>query len=235
MGSDASSLVRTRPGSSPAKSSIPVAPFIASVKNLQDIIGEIEARLDEKDEVRELAIKSSRALARLCSATIHALHKSEDSDTPLREAREEAMKLRSVLEEHPDLYHSGFVENALQELCEAAVVDAIAHGKPLPSPSDLGATDASYLLGLGDAVGELRRFALEELRRGNVKAAAEDLKTMEDIFDALVRFDYPSGLVAVKRKQDVARSLIEKTRGEIVVATRGKALEDKLDRLERGI
>jgi len=203
------------------------------VKGLKDIIGEIESRLDEKDEVRELALKSSRAIARLSSAAIHGLHKGEDSETPLREAREEAMKLRSVLEEHPDLYHSGFVENALQELCEAAVVDAIAHGRPLPGPSELGATDASYLLGLGDAVGELRRFALEELRRGNVATAADHLKTMEDIFDLLVRFDYPSGLVAMKRKQDIARSLIEKTRGELSVATRGKALEEKLDRLER--
>ncbi len=208
------------------------APLHSLVKNLRDIIGEIEARLDEKDEVRELALKSSRAIARLSGAAIHGLHKGEDSGAPLREAKEEAMKLRSVLEDHLDLYHSGFVENALQELCEATIVHAIAHGKPLPSPRDCGATDASYLLGLGDAVGELRRFALEELRRGNVSGAGEHLKKMEDIFDVLIRFDYPTALVALKRKQDVARSLIEKTRGEVAVATRGKALEDKLDRVE---
>ena len=142
------------------------------------------------------------------------------------------MKLKSVLEDHPELYHAGFVENALQELAEAAIVHAIAKGMPLPSPREAGATDASYLLGLGDVVGELRRFALEALRRGDVAGAADHLKTMEDIFDALVRFDYPTALVALKRKQDVARSLIEKTRGEIAVATRGKALEDKIDRLE---
>ncbi len=202
------------------------------MKNLRDIIGEIEARLDEKDEVRELALKSSRAIARLSSAAIHSLHKGEDADASLREAREEAMKLRSVLEEHPDLYHSGFVENALQELCEASIVYAIAHGSPLPGPKECSATDASYLLGLGDAVGELRRFALEGLRRGDVAGAADHLKKMEDIFDALVRFDYPTALVALKRKQDIARSLIEKTRGEVAVATRGKALEDKIDHLE---
>jgi translin len=203
------------------------------VKNLRDIIGEIEARLDEKDEVRELALKSSRTIARLSSGAIHGLHKGEDSEAVLREAREEAMNLRSVLEDHLEIYRSGFVENALQELCEASIVHAIAQGKPLPSPRDCVATDAAYLLGLGDAVGELRRFALEELRRGNVAGAADHLKTMEDIFDALMRFDYPTALVALKRKQDVVRSLIEKTRGEVAVATRGKALEDKLDRLER--
>jgi len=202
------------------------------VKNLTDIIGEIEAHLDEKDEVRELALKSSRAIARLSGAAIHGLHKGADSEGPLREAREEAMKLRSVLEDQPDLFHSGFVENALQELCEASIIHAIAHGKLLPSPKECAATDASYLLGLGDAVGELRRFALEDLRRGNVAGAADHLKTMEDIFDSLVRFDYPTAIVALKHKQDVARSLIEKTRGEVAVATRGKALEDKLDRIQ---
>jgi len=204
----------------------------STVKNLRDIIGEIESRLDEKDEVRELALKSSRAIARLSSAAIHGLHKGEDSETPLREARDEAMKLRSVLEDHPDLLHSGFVENALQELCEAAIVHAIAHGKPLPGPKECAATDAAYLLGLGDVVGEIRRFALEELRRGTVAKAAEHLKTMEEIFDVLIRFDYPTALVALRHKQDVARSLIEKTRGEVAVATRGKALEDKLDRID---
>lgn len=204
-----------------------------AVKNLRDVIGEIEARLDEKDEVRELALKSSRAIARLSSAAIHGLHKGDDAEGPLRDAQEEAMKLRSVLEEHQDLYHAGFVENALQELCEAAVVHAIARGRALPGPKECSATDAAYLLGLGDVVGELRRFALEGLRHGDVAGAADFLKKMEDIFDALVRFDYPTALVALKRKQDVARSLIEKTRGEVAVATRGKALEDKLDRLER--
>ena len=204
----------------------------STVKNLKDIIGQIESRLDEKDEVRELALKSSRVIGRLSSASIHGLHKGEDSETPLREAREEAMKLRSVLEDHPDLVHSGFVENALQELCEASIIHAISTGKPLPGPKECAATDAAYLLGLGDVVGEIRRFALEELRRGNVARAAEHLKTMEDIFDVLIRFDYPTALVALKHKQDVARSLIEKTRGEVAVATRGKALEDKLDRID---
>lgn len=207
--------------------------MLVAVKNLPEIIDEIEARLDEKDEVRELALKSSRAIARLAGAAIHRLHKGEGSGPELLEAREEALKLRSLLEDHPDLYHAGFVESALQEVCEAAVVHAILAGKALPGPKELGATDTAYLLGLGDSVGELRRLALEALRRGDVASAADHLKRMEDIFDGLLRFDYPNAIVALKRKQDVARSLIEKTRGELAVATRGKALEDKIDSLRK--
>ena len=199
------------------------------MKNLPDIIGEIEARLDEKDEVRELALKSSRTIARLAGSALHRLHRGEDSKAELREAQEEALKLRSLLEGHPEMYHSGFVESALQEVVEAAVVHAIFAAKTLPAPKELGATDTAYLLGLGDAVGELRRLALEGLRRGDIGGAAEYLKRMEDIFDQLIRFDYPNAIVALRRKQDIARSLIEKTRGELAVATRGKALEDKID------
>ena len=199
------------------------------MKNLDDLIGEIESRLDEKDEVRELTIKSSRTIARLSGSAIQGMHRGQDVGSQLQDAREEVFKLKSLLKDHPDLYHAGFVENAMQEACEAFLVHAILEADALPSPKELGVTDTSYLLGLGDVVGELRRFALEHLRRGEVHRASAYLEQMERILDALMRFDYPTALVALKRKQDVARSLIEKTRGEVAVAARSQELADKLD------
>jgi len=199
------------------------------VKNLDDVIGEIESRLDEKDEVRELTIKSSRTIARLSGSVIQALHRGADVSAQLHETREEVLKLKSLLEDHPDLFHAGIVENAMQEACEAFLVHAIIESEPLPRPKELGVTDTAYLLGLGDVVGELRRLALEHLRRGDIHPASAFLEKMERILDALMRFDYPTALVALKRKQDVARSLIEKTRGEVAVAAGNQALADKLD------
>lgn len=199
------------------------------MRNLDEVIGDIEGRLDEKDEVRELAIKSSRTIARLSGSAIQGMHRGEDVAGALRETREEVMKLRSLLDGHPDLAHAGFVENAMQEACEAVVVHAVLQGADLPTPKELGVTDTAFLLGLGDTVGELRRFALEGLRHGDVGSASAHLETMERILDALMRFDYPTALVALKRKQDVARGLIEKTRGEVAVAARNQALADKLD------
>ncbi|HKZ98651.1 MAG TPA: translin family protein, partial [Thermoplasmata archaeon] len=169
------------------------------MKNLDEVIGEIEARLDEKDEVRELAIKSSRTIARLSGSAIQGMHRGEDVGATLRETREEVMKLRSLLEGHPDLYHAGFVENAMQEACESFLVHAILEADLLPSPKELDVTDTSFLLGLGDTVGELRRFALENLRRGDTRVAWSYLEKMERILDALMRFDYPTSLVALKR------------------------------------
>jgi translin len=199
------------------------------MKNLDDVIEGIEGRLDEKDEVRELTIKSSRTIARLSGSAIQGMHRGQDVGSQLQETREEILKLRSLLNDHPDLYHTGIVENAMQEACEAFIVHAIAEAEELPSPKEIGVTDTAYLLGLGDVVGELRRFSLEHLRHGDIKLASAFLEKMERLLDALMRFDYPTALVALKRKQDVARSLIEKTRGEVAVAARSQELADKLD------
>ena len=199
------------------------------MKNLDDVISDIETRLDEKDEVRELAIKSSRTIARLAGSVIQGMHRNEDVVTSLQETREEVHKLKSLLDGHPDLLHAGFVENAMQEACESFFVHAILEGEPFPEPKALGVTDTSYLLGLGDAIGEMRRLSLSRLRDGDVGGATRFLEQMERILDALMRFDYPTALVALKRKQDVARSLIEKTRGEVAVAAQGQELAKKLD------
>src|SRR5437773_1766346 len=99
------------------------------MKNLDDVIEEIESRLDEKDEVRELTIKSSRTIARLSGSAIQGMHRGHDVDTQLQETREEILKLRSLLKDHPDLYHTGIVENAMQEACEAFLVHSILEGE----------------------------------------------------------------------------------------------------------
>lgn len=199
------------------------------VKNLDEVISEIEGRLDEKDEVRELAIKSSRTIARLAGTAIQGMHRGEAMQVALQETREEVLKLRSLLDGHPDLFHAGFVENAMQEACEAFLFHSILEARDLPTPKECGVTDTAYLLGLGDVVGELRRCALTALRDGNVSDASHFLERMERILDALMRFDYPTALVALRRKQDIARSLIEKTRGEVAVAARSHELSKKLD------
>ena len=198
------------------------------MKDLDAIIRRIEAELDEKDEVREVALKSARSIVRLAGASIRGMHRGEAIDGTLATAREETQKLRALLSEHPDLWFGGAVEGALQEVSEAAIVRAIVSGSPLPSPTELGVTSPAYLLGLADAVGELRRFALDHLRVGRVEEAAAYLDRMEEIFDALLRFDHPDAIVPLRHKQDVARGLVERTRGELAVAAHGTALERRL-------
>jgi translin len=205
------------------------------MENLNEIMDQIEKNLDDKDEIREVALKSCRAITRLSTAITQGVHRKEKVDEIFQEARGEASRLRSLLQGHPDLLHAGFVESAFQELCEAAILIAVIKGKNLPTPNELDATDTSYLLGLADTIGELRRFTLECLRGGDVENAENYLQKMERFYEYLIRFDYPNALVSIRRKQDIARSLIEKTRGELAVAVRGRTLERKLDELEKKI
>ncbi len=199
---------------------------------LREILDDIEGEMEEKDTVRELALKSSRAIARLSVSAIGGLHRNDDVSGFLGEAREEALKLRSLLKGHPDIFHSGFVENAHQDMTEAAVAHSLIRDSKLPHPQDLAVTGRAYVLGLGDVIGELRRYALERLMEGEVGEAMDALEAMEAIYQGLMRFNYPTALMAVKRKQDIARGLLEKTRGEVAVALRSFELEKRLDELK---
>ena len=127
---------------------------------------------------------------------------------------DEAQQLAACSRNDPDIWNSGIVVDAMQELAEAAIIIAIANSDDLPTPEELGVPMTSYLLGFADAIGELRRFCLEALREGRMEAAIINLEMMEEMFQVLMRFDYPDALVSIRRKQDIARSLLEKTRGE---------------------
>jgi translin len=203
------------------------------MQNLGEIAQRIQGSLEEKDTVREIAIKSSRAIIRMSSAVVHGMHKGQDGEALLVEAIEEAHKLRSVLLEHLDIWYSGIVQDALQEVAEAAVLNAIVHHQQLPDPESLGMPDSSYLMGMADTIGELRRFSLEALRQGNTSAAEAYLDIMEELFLVIMGFDYPDALVSIRRKQDIARSVLEKTRGDVSVAVSGERLQARLAELEK--
>lgn len=197
------------------------------MERLEDIASQIEEELDEKEEVREIAMKASRSIVRLCGGAVRALHREKDVERSIAEATEEINKLLAITRDFPDIKHAGFVETAMQEYVEARIFQNLLEEKEIPSPAELGVTPESYLLGFGDLIGELRRQALDNVRRGEVEKASGQLETMEHLYEFLMRFHYPSSLVAIKRKQDVARGVLEKTRGEVAVAIRTHSLEKK--------
>jgi translin len=201
------------------------------MKNLEKVVSRIETELDEKDQIREIALKSSRAIVRLAGGILKGMHRDESPGGSLEELRDEVSRLTNLLTEHPDVANAGYVENALQEYTEVGIVMAVLERGDVPSPEDLGVGSVPYLLGLGDTIGELRRFCLDDLRTGRADRAAERLDQMEELTGAIMRFDYPDAIVAIRKKQDVARSLLEKTRGEMTVAMSNRQLSDRLDEL----
>jgi len=204
-----------------------------AMRNLDEIAIRLQEELDEKDTVREIAIKSARAIIRLSGGAVHSIHKGEDATQMLSTALEESARLKSLLEVHPDIWTSGLVSDALQEMAEAAMVHSIQEGEDLPTPEELGVPPAPYLLGLADTIGEIRRFTLISLREGKMQEAIAYLDMMEEMFLVLMRFDYPQALVAIRRKQDIARSLVEKTRGDVTLAVSSRRLQERIDELNK--
>lgn len=206
---------------------------MTSLRGLDAIVAGIERDLDARDRIRETSLTAARTIIRLAGGAMRGMHRGENVARPLRAVRAEVARLRRTLHGSPEVLHGGAVEAALQEAAEAEIVNAVLHARSLPEPAVLGVTSAAYVLGLGDAIGELRRLTLDRVRTGDMKEANRFADAMEEMYHALLRFDYPDPIVAVRHKQDVARGLLERTRGELAVATRSAELEKKLARLVR--
>ena len=202
-----------------------------AVNGLNDIASDIESQLNEKEEVREVAIKSSRNIVRLCGMAVRSMHLGTDPEPDIASATDELQKLVGITRDFPDILHSGIVESAMQEFVEVRVLFAYTREAPLPSHKTLGVTPEAYILGVGDVIGEIRRLALDNIRKGAVDGAAKHLEHMEMLYDFLMNFNYPSSMVAVRHKQDVARGILEKTRGDVTNAIRSHSLEKMLKKM----
>jgi len=201
------------------------------MKNLDKIVNKIEKSIDDKDKIREQALRASREIIIGCRKAIQSIHQDlmKEAKSNIKKASTKLQGLYELTKGHPELYHAGFVENAAQELVEAHCLYNIMKGEDLPDPDKIQTTYSSYLLGLCDLVGELRRSALDSIRHDKSKEADNYLTMMENIYDVIIRFDYPSGLIPIRKKQDMARNLIERTRGEIAIATCERRIEYHTD------
>ncbi|MEM0466304.1 MAG: RNA-binding protein [Candidatus Thermoplasmatota archaeon] len=199
------------------------------MNNLDSIIGKIDKHITEKDSIREQALRLSRDIIISCRKAIQLLHRNDfiHAQELITKASNTLVQLYDITKPYPDLFHAGFVENAGQEVAEAWCLQNIMQGKDLPDPDAIQTTYSSYLMGLCDVVGELRRAALDFILEGASAKAHEYLRHMDQIYDAIMSFDYPSALVPIKKKQDMVRLLIEKTRGELAVASCERRIDDK--------
>ncbi len=199
---------------------------------LKEIITEIREVLDEKDSLREGALRLTREIIRLSGDTIKALHRGEveKAEGRLELTREKVGELRDMLRGHPDIYHTGYVQSAHQEFVEASLFFAYMRGGDFPSPRELGVPHADYALGIGDFIGELRRHFLLLLLEGDLEGAEETYRFMEEVYEELMMLEYPKGLVNIRQKQDQARHILERTLEDLTRAKLGRSLEEKIER-----
>jgi translin len=200
-------------------------------ENLDSYADRIRADLEKKDAAREKVLPLCRELIRYASITIRAIHRQEFESARqlLAEGRQVRGALEAAVADWEELRYHGFVRDAQKEYTEANAVFALVKGEPLPDPSDLQVDYASYLNGLGDTVGELRRYLLDSMRRGDLSRCEELLSAMDDIYTTLVTMDFPDAITGgLRHTTDQVRGILEKTRGDITLAVTQKALEKKL-------
>lgn len=200
---------------------------------LEEMGSELIRELEAKNAAREKALAASRELTRSCSLSIRAVHRGEnDKARDLRDrAKAISDQISANLQDHPDLRFAGYVQDSQKELAEAAITYALINHDPIPDRQQLGVEPAAYLNGMGESVGELRRYILDRLRLGEMSRSEEILRIMDDIYSILVTIDFPDALTGgLRRTTDSVRGIMEKTRGDLTTALRQRELALALER-----
>ena len=206
--------------------------------NLEPIADQIRLSFSAKDAAREKVLPLCREVIRHCSQAIRAIHRQE-----FDQAKELLGAARNLLDEVfqamvgcSELGYAGFVRDAQKEFAEGSITLALVAGKQLPSPDELSIDAPAYLNGLGEAVGELRRYLLDSMRKGDLSRGEELLAAMDDIYGVLVTMDFPDAITGgLRRTTDMVRGVLERTRSDLTVVIRQKDLENRLEKFEGNI
>jgi translin len=204
--------------------------------DLDDLSTALHVRFDAKTAARERSLPASRRSIRASANAIRAIHRGERERARelIAEAGAALADGIGAVAEHPDVRWGGPLQDAAKEFAEANVTYALVAGDPLPTPESLGVDDAPFLNGVAEAIGEGRRHILDLLRAGDVERGAELLSMLEDLYGLLVTIDYPDAVTMnLRRSTDVARSLIEKTRGDLTIAFVQRDMAAALERHAR--
>jgi len=199
--------------------------------NLDSITDQIRLSFSAKDAAREKALPLCREAIRHCSQAIRAVHRQE-----FDQAKELLQSANNLLDESEraitacsELINTGFFRDAQKEFAEGSITLALVTGRQPPDPGELGVDSAAYLNGLGEAVGELRRYLLDSMRRGDLSRCEELLEAMDDIYSILVTMDFPDAITGgLRRTTDMVRGVLERTRSDLTLVISQKDLKDRL-------
>jgi translin len=205
---------------------------------LDGIADDIRQEFEAKNAARDAAINQSRMLIQHCANAIRAVHRQEweNAQQRLETARQAADEIRAQVSGYPDLYHSGYTQDALKEYVEAFVTFALVRNEALPTPGSLGVENSTYLNGLAEAASELRRRILDILRKGHSTEAERLLEAMDAIYSVLFAFDFHDAITGgLRRRVDSLRGVLERTRGDVTNSLRQQQLQAALADFERRI
>ena len=189
------------------------------------------------DAAREEVLPLCREAIRYCSRSIRAVHRQEFDQAKglLQSAQYLVSNARQIIDTCKELDTTGFFRDAQKELAEGHITLAVVIGEHPPSAEDLEVNAAAYLNGMGEAVGEIRRYLLDSMRQGDLSRGGELLSAMDDIYNILVTMDFPDAITGGSRHTtDMVRGVLERTRSDLTLAIRQKELEDRIRDFQEG-
>lgn len=176
-------------------------------KYLEKISKTLEKNLDE----RENLIKNTRQIITLCSESIIDCHKNDTKSAAKKVL--EAKKLLAQYRKNINKSLYRYLIPSEQEFVEASSFLALVQSKEIPSPESLQVKEESYVLGLLDCIGEMRRDVYDKIRVGKSEDARKMFEKMDDLYLQLYPFAYFDKVIKeARRKLDVGRILVEETR-----------------------
>lgn len=189
-------------------------------EGLAEITAQLRARIEELHRARERALADGRQIIQLASKAIKHIHRQENekADKLLAELGSLVRESQAALNAFPSLRHAPYVQDAVKEYVEAVTLLAVIRKTAVPKPEDLGVEPQAFLNGVCEAASECRRYALDEMRRGDTDFAHYLADEMEDVYDELITFDYPDALMSnLRRNVDALRAVLERTQSDLAV------------------
>ncbi|MCK4844434.1 MAG: hypothetical protein KAS95_02050 [Candidatus Heimdallarchaeota archaeon] len=199
----------------------------------QTLSEKIERRLVSLNEIRDDLMRLSRDVVKYSGRSIESFHRKQINQTEqnLEKAENNLIELTKILETEPSFYQLGLVNVALQEYTEAKLLLDIVEKEKFSTVEDLKVTEQTYLLGIADLIGELRRYILEKLLDNEIEDAKSVYNTMKEIYGTFMQIDYGKNLVSdFRRKKDIARVLIERTLSDLLGAIQSEKIRVNINK-----
>lgn len=203
-----------------------------SLGNVKTSLDKIAKSLGTVQDSREFLLKNTREVIILCSRSIIAVHKGD-----LQTGKKHLKQAETLLKKYKkkafgDLRR--YLITPEQEYVEAACLIAIVEKKVIPSNKKLSVLPESYVLGLLDCVGELKRMVFDKIRTGNIEEATRIFDVMENLYLNLYTFSlYDKVVKEARRKIDVNRILVDDVRSAITEEKRRSELIKTLQNIEK--
>ena len=188
-------------------------------------------QLTSRNRDREQALSVSREVIRSSANAIRAVHRSdfEEAARLIASARSRLEDAEHIRSDNPLIFNAGFMNDARKEFTEANVTLAVISSQAIPTAEELGVEPSAYLNGMAEVIGELRRYILDALRKDSVERCEELMEVMDEIYGVLVTVDFPEAVTGgLRHTTDAMRAVLERTRGDLTIALRQRALEARL-------